>query len=113
MSGINIVTKVQRIVKTAEEMGFALCYPRHGGGGEDFIGLRPLDDKFPIYGRDDEIWSGSLEQADAFFAGIQFAREYDRVLKISTQAKRERAEQNIRNRELVQLLKQNYDNDQS
>ena len=108
MSGINIVTKVQRIVKTAEEMGFALCYPRHGGGGEDFIGLRPIDDKFPLYGRDDEIWSGSLEQADSFFAGIQFARDYDRALKISTQAKRERAEQNIRNRELVRLLQQDY-----
>ena len=113
MSGINIVHRVQRIVKTAEEMGFALCYPRHGVSGEEHVGLRPIDDKFPLYGRDDEIWSGSLEQADSFFAGIQFARDYDRALKISTQAKRERAEQNVRNQELVQLLKQNYNNDQS
>jgi len=50
MSGINIVHRVQRIVKTAEEMGFALCYPRHGGNGEEHIGLRPIDDKFPLYG---------------------------------------------------------------
>ena len=110
MSGINVVQRVQRIVKDAEEIGFVLCYPRHVGNGEELVGLRPSDDKFPLYAREDEIWSGSLEQADAFFAGIRFAREYDRVLKISTQAKRERAEQNIRNRELVRLLQQDYSN---
>jgi hypothetical protein len=59
----------------------------------------------PIYSRDAVLFAGSLESADKFMQGVLWARDYDRMLKISDVAKRERKEQDERNRQMVKLLK--------
>jgi hypothetical protein len=59
----------------------------------------------PIYSRDATLFAGSLEAADKFMQGVIWARDYDRMLKVSDVAKRERKEQDERNKQMVMLLK--------
>ena len=53
-----------------------------------------------------ELFVGSLERLEDWLAGVQWAREYDRMLKISTDKVREAAEQKERNRQLMRTLKE-------
>jgi hypothetical protein len=116
MSGYSTVLMVDRIRNRAAALGFMLAYPKYGrGDGQDLVGIRPLDDQvLPIYTRDAEFFTGTLQQLDSFLTGIEWAREYDRMLHVSDTKRRERKEQDFRNRELVRILKgKNESNSQS
>lgn len=105
MTGYNTVLMIEHIKERADRLGFILCYPRHGYG-DDKVAIKPKDeDALPIYARDAECFSGTLEQLKVFLGGIEWARDYDLMLKVSDQKKRERKEQDCRNRKLLQLLK--------
>lgn len=109
MSGYHTVLMVERIKERADKLGFMLCYPRHGWGGSDrvdTVAIKPKDnDALPIYARDAQLFNGTLDDLNAFFSGIEWARQYDDMLRLSNEKKRERKEQDERNRKLVALLK--------
>lgn len=109
MSGYHTVMMVERIKERADKLGFTLCYPRHGWGGSDrvdTVAIKPKDnDALPIYARDTQLFNGTIEQLDSFFTGIEWARQYDDMLRLSNEKKRERKEQDERNRKLVAMLK--------
>ena len=109
MSGYHTIIKCEKIKERADKLGFMLCYPRHGWGAErgvDMVAIKPKDQEcLPIYNRDAEFFCGSIDELNAFLAGLEWARDYDRMLKVSSVAKRERKEQDWRNQILVRLLK--------
>lgn len=108
MSGYDTVLMVDRIRNRAAALGFMLAYPKwYRGDGSDLVAIQPLDDQaLPIYTRDAEFFTGTLQQLDSFLAGIEWAREYDRMLRVSDTQRRERREQDHRNRELARALAQ-------
>jgi hypothetical protein len=60
----------------------------------------------PIYTRDAELFVGTLEGAAYWMQGVEWARDYDRmVIDKNTDTKRERKEQDERNKQLVRILK--------
>jgi hypothetical protein len=59
-----------------------------------------------MYTRDAELFVGSLERLEDWINGVRWAREYDRMLKISDDDKRVKAEQKERNRQLMRTLKE-------
>jgi hypothetical protein len=109
MSGYHTILKCEKIKERADKLGFMLCYPRHGWGAErgvDYVAIKPKDnDALPIYCRDAELFCGTIDDLESFFQGIEWARQYDKMLRVSTKEKRERKEQDERNRQLVSLLK--------
>ena len=109
MSGYNTILKCERIKAHAEKLGFMLCYPKHGWGGSDSIdtvAIKPKDkDSLPIYSRDAQFFNGTINEMESFLRGIEWARDYDMMLRVSTDAKRERKEQDARNKQLVAMLK--------
>jgi len=109
MSGYHTVLQVERIKERADKLGFMLCYPRHGWGGSDRVdkvAIKPKDaDSLPIYSRDTEMFCGTLIELSCFFDGLEWARDYDKMIRLSTDKKRERKEQDERNRKLVAMLK--------
>lgn len=113
MSGYHTILECERIKERADKLGFMLCYPKHGWGaerGQDLVAIKPKDqDSFPIYSRDAEFFAGTIDQLNAFFTGLHWAREYDRMIGLTTAKKRERKEQDERNRQLVRLLKDEPD----
>lgn len=110
--GYNLIKRIHRFEEKAHELGFRLAYPRHSWNDRDsneLVALYPRDEELPIYARDAELYAGTLSDAEEFLIGIEWAREYDRMLKVSTKAKRDRKEQDERNRKLARILKEEPD----
>lgn len=109
MSGYNDILKLRRIEKECDEFGFMLCHPRHYNSNDygSLVAIKPKDsESLPIYNRDAEMFIGTLEQLEVWLKGVEWARQYDELLRLSNAKKRERKEQDQRNRNLVAILKQ-------
>ena len=73
----------------------------------DTVALKPKDaDSLPIYSRDAEVFVGSLTDLQYWLRGVEWARDYDRmVIDKNINKKRERKEQDERNCILLRTLK--------
>lgn len=107
--GYNTILQIRRAEAKANELGFMFAYPKHGWSGSDGterIAIKPKDeDSLPIYAREAQMFSGTLDDIEHFMLGIEWARNYDFMLKVSDTKKRERKEQDVRNKKLVDILK--------
>ena len=107
MTGYQTILKIRRVEERANKLGFKFTGPKHGSYDDDVIGLAPLDaEALPLYGRNAEIICGTLRDIEVFIVGAEWARQYDSMLKISDEKKRERKEQDYRNRQLMAKLKE-------
>lgn len=105
MSGYNFVLQLRRFEKEIDRLGFRMAYPKTGSREYDCISLMPKDeDSLPVYSRDAELFVGTIAQAEEWIRGIEWARTYDTLLKISDSKKREKHEQSVRNRKLVNTI---------
>jgi hypothetical protein len=106
MAGWNTIQTIRKLEERAELLGMRFTAYKHDDLYGENVALVPLDlEALPIYSRDAILFAGSLEAADKFMQGVLWARDYDRMLKVSDVAKRERKEQDERNKQMVQLLK--------
>jgi len=110
MSGYETVLKIRRLEQECDELGFMLCRSKYGHGrldGLDVLALKPKDEtSLPVYSRDAELFHGSIADLEVWLRGIQWARQYDRLLfGIKHDRARERKEQDERNRQLMKILK--------
>ena len=111
--GINTYLLLQQVEREANKLGFAFGRPNHGGYDWDYISLYPLgNDGLPIYSRDARLYTGTLAEIESWLKGVVWARDYDRMLKVSDPKKRERKEQDERNRLLAHILTQEVHNEQ-
>lgn len=120
MAGYNAVLSLRRLEAEVDKLGFMLCAPKHGNwSGNDYddrVAIKPKDaDSLPIYTRDAELFTGSLEQLRVWLQGVQWARDYDMMLKLSDDKKRavkedaERARQfSAKQRQLLEELKKDH-----
>ena len=107
MTGFNQITRIRKFEYDIEQLGFRMSRPKHGGfRDEDVIALLAKDaEALPVYSRDSELFVGTMEQAEEWIRGIQWARQYDALLKLSDGKKRARKEQDVRNRNLMMQIK--------
>ena len=107
MSGWNQIQQVRKIEERADKLGLKFAPYRHDDRYGANVVLIPKDtDALPIYTRDADLFVGTLEGAAYWMQGVEWAREYDRmVIDRKMDAKRERKEQDERNRQLVKMLK--------
>lgn len=108
--GFRSIQYINRIRQIAGKFGFEMAMPRHYRD-VDVIALIPKDDQFPMYSRDAEIFVGTLSECECFLTGLQFSRDYDRMLRLSDEKKRQRKEQDHRNEQLVRILKRDRANE--
>jgi hypothetical protein len=109
MSGWNTIQRIKRVEQLVGELGFKFSKSKHSDWTEDHgaLSLVPKDaDSLPIYSRDAELFVGSLERLEDWLAGVKWARDYDMMLRISTDKARAAAEQKERNRQLMRTLKE-------
>jgi len=106
MSGYNTILRIRKIEDQVDKLGFMLSYPKHRYNSEiDYIALKPKDDHgHPIYARDAEIFTGTLEELQVWLNGVDWARDYDRMLRMTDDKKRAAAEDKERTRQ--QLAKE-------
>jgi hypothetical protein len=109
MSGWNTIQRIKRIEEEIDRLGFKFSKSKHTDWSEDHgaLSLVPKDhEALPIYSSDAELFVGNLERLEDWINGVRWAREYDRMLKISDDDKRTKAEQKERNRQLMRTLKE-------
>ena len=110
MSGWNTIQRIKRVEEEIDKLGFKFAKSKHSDWSEDHgaLSLRPKDpDALPIYSRDAELFVGSIEGLETWLHGVRWAREYDMMLRLSNEKKREAAEQKERNKQLLRILKEN------
>ena len=104
MSGWNTIQRIKRVEEQVDQLGFKFAKSRNSDWSDDHgaLSLVPKDpDALPIYSRDAELFIGSIERLENWLAGVQWARDYDMMLKLSDDKKRSRAE--VRERERIAL----------
>ena len=109
MGGWNTIQRIKRIEEEIDKLGFKFAKSKHTDWSEDHgaLSLLPKDhEALPIYTRDAELFVGSLERLEDWINGVRWAREYDRMLKISDDDKRAKAEQKEKNRILMRMIKE-------
>ena len=109
MSGWNTIQRLRNIEDQIDKLGFKFAKSKHSEWTDDHgaLSLVPKDvDSLPIYSRDAELFVGSLERLEDWLAGVRWAREYDLMLHLSDEAKRDKAEQKQRNRNLMRSIKE-------
>lgn len=107
MAGWSIIQKIRSLEERADRLGMKFAAYKHDNHYSENVALIPKDSNaLPIYCRDTEVFAGTLEAAEYFMRGIEWAREYDRmVIAKDMNKKRERKEQDVRNRILLRTLK--------
>jgi hypothetical protein len=107
MAGWSIIQKIRSLEEKADRLGMKFAPYRHANHYSENVALIPKDSHaLPIYCRDAELFAGSLEAAEYFMRGIEWARDYDcMVIAKDMDKKRERKEQDERNRILLRTLK--------
>ena len=107
MAGWNTIKQIRSLEDRAHKLGMKFAPYRHDDYNADNVALVPCyPDSLPIYTRDAILFAGSLEGADQFMQGIAWARDYDRmVVDKNIDTKRVRKEQDLRNKQLIEILK--------
>lgn len=113
MAGYNAVLELRRLEADLDRLGLMLSSPKHGSwSGDDYsdrAGVKPKDsDALPIYARDAELFTGSLEQIKIWLIGVRWARDYDMMLKISDDKKRTKKENDYRHAQMLRNLKHDH-----
>lgn len=106
--GWNDLQRMKRVEARANALGFEFKSGDYtwGNDGTDAIYVKPKDDLLPIYSRDATFFSGSIELIEHWLDGIEWARHYDEVLKLTNNKKRDTKEQQVRNQQLMKTIKQ-------
>ena len=108
--GMRTVQYINRVEAQAKKLGLKFSVPRFHRD-LDVIALVPLEDEFPPYSRDAELFVGTLAECECFLNGLQRARDYDKMLRVSDEKKRQRKEQDYRNERLVRILERDRANE--
>jgi len=107
MAGWNQIQQVRKVEERADKLGLKFAPYRVDDRYGENVALIPKDpDALPIYTRDADVFVGTLEGAAYWMQGVEWAREYDRmVIDRKMDAKRARKEQDERNLQLMKMLK--------
>lgn len=115
MSGYKSILILRHLEKEVDKLGFVLEAPKSSGWGDsdfdDRVSIIPKDENaLPVYSRDTEIFTGTLESLRIWLHGVQWARQYDSMLGLSDDKKRTKKEEHERGRQLIANLKKDHTN---
>lgn len=100
------VQRIKRVEAKANALGFEF---KSGDStwidGGNAIYIKPKDDLLPMYSREATFFMGTVESIESWLDGIEWARHYDALLKVSNEKKRATKEQQVRNQHLMKTLK--------
>ena len=111
MAGYRHILEIEELKAKCDELGFRMGYHERGQYTKeygDIVALFPKDrEALPIYSRDAQLFTGTIESLKTWLNGIEWARKYDRMtIGESIDVRRARKEQDWRNKELLKILTQ-------
>ena len=97
--------RVKRIEARANALGFEFKSSDHSWiDSSNAIYVKPKDDLLPLYSRDATFFKGTLESIENWLDGIEWARRYDELLRLTNDKKRAAKEQQERNKQLMKTI---------
>jgi hypothetical protein len=107
MSGYSTYTRWQRIEAQAQQLGFRLGMPNSRGGWSmqengDMVSVYPDAEALPIYTRDAELFTGTFSQVETWMRGWLQAQQYDAMLRMTNDKRRQKFEDAERARQAEQ-----------
>lgn len=103
--GYQAILRIRCVEEHANKLGFRFAYSKYGSRDNDVIGLFPKDDAMPDYDRDAELFIGDLESVESFLRGMDFMKDYFRMLRLVTDKNIAHEEDLVRQRNLIDKLK--------
>lgn len=102
----NSYNMVKKFEQKCKDHGFEITRYKWGNqnDGTCYIQLVPTEDNYPVYSRDAQLASGSIEYLMAFMDGMEFMKNYYQMLKLVDDKKVSRKEQDERNRVLMRQM---------
>jgi hypothetical protein len=98
------VELLERVVKGLEQIGFKVKPTKYGYGGRTLVGVFPLDDKNPIYSRDAEVFTGTMEEISVWIRGFNNRNDYLHMLKATTEKRIQDLEEKYRKKVKQQAM---------
>jgi hypothetical protein len=105
VAGWQLLKSFRDVELRANKIGLKFAPSKFSGYDFDTIALVPIDEHLPIYSREAEVFTGTLQDIDKWLQGITWARNYDELMKVSNDDKRETAERKHQQRELLRVIK--------
>ena len=96
------VQLLDRVVSTLEKLGYKIKPAKYGQSGS--VGVYPLGDKNPLYSRDAEVYTGSIEQIMCWARGVEHQDGYLKMLKAVTNKKVKDLEEKYIKRKVHQAM---------
>lgn len=88
------------------ELGFKIVQSKLQWNQDiDWASLAPRDDELPIYARDTELFTGTLEEIEIWLRRLQWARNYDKMIKACDAKRRANKEELYRQYRMLNILK--------
>lgn len=110
MAGYNAVIKLRALEQRVDRLGFRMGHPNYGNYQQEFgdvVSLFPKEDALPIYSRDAELFSGTLDGMEIWLNGWEKLQQYNRLLMGKNFEKQVlRKEQDYRNERLMTIVKE-------
>lgn len=106
--GFKVIREIREVEEIAITLGLKLVPPNYSYDN-DLISLIPTNNSYPTFSRDTVIFTGNLAEVKSFMRGFEFARRYDYLLNLKFDKIRNRREQDLRNEQMLELLKKDID----
>lgn len=77
----NDIQLLDKVVDGLTKFGYKIKPAKYGQGS---VGVYPLDDKNPLYSRDAEVYTGTIEQIACWMRGVEHQDCYLKMLKATS-----------------------------
>ena len=91
------VQLLDRVVKGLEKLGYYIKNTKYGyQDGRCLAGVYPLKDMNPLYSRDAEVFSGTMEEIQCWMRGVSHRNDYLMMLKATSEKRIQELEEKYR-----------------
>lgn len=105
VAGWQLLKSFRDVEARANKIGLKFAPSKYSGYDFDTIALMPLDEYLPVYNREAEVFTGTLQDIDKWLQGATWARNYDDLMKVSNDEKRKVAENKYQQKELLRVIR--------
>jgi len=105
VAGWQLLKSFRDVELRANKIGLKFGPSKYSGMEWDTIALLPADELLPIYNREAEVFTGTLQDIDKWLRGVEWARNYDDLMKVSNDEKRQTSERKYQQRDLLKVIR--------
>lgn len=91
------VQLLEKVVDGLNKLGFYAKNTKYGyQDGRCLVGVYPLKDMNPLYSRDAEVFTGTMEEIQCWMRGVNHRNDYLHMLKATTEKRIQELEEKYR-----------------